>query len=99
MHAITLLQGAGYIAEALKVASTCYEHDSYINIQLHKRDPPQYDEVLGYLAYLPFVLTSIHDIILLLKKYGRILLKHRPHIFTVLLIKLCTGNIITIKIN
>lgn len=56
-----------------------------------KKSPPLYDDVLGYLAYLPFVASS-DDILFLLRLHGRALSKNRAVVFTALLVKLCTGD-------
>lgn len=56
-----------------------------------KKSPPLYDDVLGYLAYLPFVASS-DEILYLLRLYGRALSKNRAVVFTALLVKLCTGD-------
>ena len=50
-----------------------------------------FDDVLGYIAYMPFV-SSNDDILALLKLYGRALCTNRPVVFTALLIRLCTAD-------
>lgn len=56
-----------------------------------KKSPPQYDEMLAYLAYLPFVAPG-DEVLALLKLHGRALFTHRAVIFTALLLKLCTAD-------
>jgi len=89
-QAITTLQTAGYTAHALRVAARFYQHASYVGIQM-KKTPPVWDDVLCYLAYMPFV-APVDDIMLLLKEHGRSLLANRPSICTGLLVKLCTAD-------
>lgn len=56
-----------------------------------KKSPALYDDVLAYLAYLPFV--APHDALLsLLRTYGRALAQHRGVVLTALLLKLCTAD-------
>lgn len=56
-----------------------------------KKNPPLYDDVLGYIAYMPFVATT-DEILSLLKSHGRKLSRHRASVFAALLVKLCTGD-------
>jgi hypothetical protein len=60
-----------------------------------KKTPPLYDDVLGYLAYLPFVAT-IEEILALLRTHGRTLAKQRAAVFCTLLIKLCSGDYVSL---
>jgi hypothetical protein len=60
-----------------------------------KKSPPLYDDVLGYLAYLPFVAT-IEEILALLRTHGRTLAKQRAAVFCTLLIKLCSGDYVSL---
>lgn len=89
-QAIKILNGAGFTEFALKVAVKYLRHESYFSIQLSKQ-PPQYDETLGYLAYTSFVCQP-EEVLHTIQQYGRQLLQHRPAAFTTLLIKLCTAD-------
>jgi hypothetical protein len=60
-----------------------------------KKTPPLYDDVLGYLAYLPFV-APIEEILALLRTHGRTLAKQRAAVFCTLLIKLCSGDYVSL---
>jgi hypothetical protein len=62
-----------------------------LSILQMKKSPPAYDEVLGYLAYLPFV-SPVEDVLTLLKVHGRTLSRHRAAVLSALLIKLCIGD-------
>lgn len=95
LQVISLLQNAGCIDEAIKVAVAFKEHDSYIRLQLSSKSPPDYDAALSYLAYVPFV-SATSSVLFLIKKYGRELVKMRPTLFTSLLIKFCIGDYVTL---
>jgi hypothetical protein len=56
-----------------------------------KKSPPLYDDVLGYIAYLPFVATG-EEILALLRLHGRALARNRAVVLSALLVKLCTGD-------
>jgi hypothetical protein len=55
------------------------------------KSPPQFDNVLGYLAYMPFVATQ-GEVLAMLKKYGRQLCAARSTVLTAVLIKMCIGD-------
>ncbi len=66
------------------------KHDSYFSIQLSK-NPPQYDEAMGYLAYTCFVCNG-SDVLSIINQHGRQLLQARTKSFTQFLVKLCTAD-------
>jgi hypothetical protein len=74
----------------LKVAVKYLKHDSYFSIQLSK-NPPQFDEAMGYLAYTCFVCSGT-DVAAIIQQYGRQLLQARGKAFTQFLVKLCTAD-------
>lgn len=78
------------LEHALKVSVKYLKHDSYFSIQLSK-NPPQYDEAMGYLAYTCFVCSG-SDVSAIINQYGRQLLQARPKAFTQFLVKVCTAD-------
>lgn len=76
---------------ATRVALRYGQHDAYLKIQLAK-EPPKYDDVLGYLAYLAFIAPQ-DDMINLLLTFGPALLAAKPRAFTQLLICLCSNTL------
>lgn len=91
IQAIQILQNAGYHDIAARIALRYGQHDSYLKIQMSK-DPPKYDEVLGYLAYLAFIAPP-EDLSCMLSQFGPALLAAKPRAFTQLLIRLCSNTL------
>lgn len=91
IQAIQILQSAGYNDLAARVALRYGQHDSYLKIQMSK-EPPKYDEVLGYLAYLSFIAPP-EDVTHLLLQFGPGLMAAKPRAFTQLLIRLCSNTL------
>eukprot|EP01038_Epipyxis_sp_PR26KG_P011998 gene11998-16062_t len=93
-QAIATLNSSGYSDYALKMAIQYQQHDSYLTIQLSK-NPPLCDEALTYCTYLAFV-ANPEELLYLLRKNGRLLLKFKPVPFTALLTKLITGDLVSL---